>query len=52
MAQVAGLMPALTKRTLPSPRQTLIPAVCPDWARAESQPLFHMGCTWNFRHWE
>jgi hypothetical protein len=30
----------------------LMPEVCPDWARAESQPLFQMGCTWNFRHME
>src|SRR5262249_15017972 len=31
--QVLGLMPPLTKRTLPSPRATLMPAVCGEMAR-------------------
>ena len=39
-----------TNRTLASPRQTFIPPVCGDWARAGSQSLFHVGRTWKTAH--
>ncbi len=46
--QVAPLMLGETERTLPSPRQTMMPPAWGVWARLGSQPLSQRGVVWNF----
>src|SRR5262249_38240498 len=48
-AQVAAMIACEPKRTLPAPRPTFVPPVCPDWPRLGSQPPNGVGFTWNMK---